>query len=121
MEADCVAEPTPVWGDQNHSSPRVGCHYGPIEVHRPVLVGDVQGQKLDLHPFSDKIHESLRLNSSTGDIPDVVAHELKSPLGDSTRGVVVMDDVSQRVCGDNDDLMVGEVVQELPGRHQCGV
>ena len=39
-----------------------------------VLVGDVWGQELDLCPFGDKVCESLRLNSSMGDIPDVVAH-----------------------------------------------
>ena len=44
MEADGVAESTSVWGDQNHSSPRAGRHYGPVEVHCPVLVGDVRGE-----------------------------------------------------------------------------
>ena len=74
METDHVAEPVPIQGDQHHSSPRAECHYGPIEVHRPVLVGDVWGRELDLRLFSDKVHESLRLNSGAGDIPDVVAH-----------------------------------------------
>ena len=60
-------------------------------------MGDVWGQELDLCPFGDKVHESLRLNSGAGDIPNVVAHQLECPLGDSSRGVVVMDDVSQRV------------------------
>ena len=50
-------------------------HYGPVEVRRPVLVGDVWGQELDLHPFDDKIHKGLRLNSGAGDIPDVCGYE----------------------------------------------
>ena len=74
MEVDGVAEPTPIRRDQNHSSPRAWRHYRPIEVHRPVLMGDVWGRELDLRPFGDKVHKSLRLNNGVGDIPDVVAH-----------------------------------------------
>ena len=97
MEADGVAEPTPVRGDQNHSSPRAGRHYGSIEVHRPVLVGDVWGRELDFCLFGDKVRESLRLNSGKGDILDVVAHEFECPLGDPSRGVAVADDVPERL------------------------
>ena len=61
-------------GDQNHSSPRAEHHYGLIEVHRLVLVGDVWGRELDLRPFGDKIRKSLRLNSGVEDIPNVMAH-----------------------------------------------
>ena len=60
-------------------------------------MGDIWGQELDFYPFDDEVSESLRFNSSVGDILDVVAHELKSPLGDLTHGIVVTDDVSQRV------------------------
>ena len=74
MEVDGVAEPTPIWGDQNHSSPQAGRHYRPVEVHCPVLVGDVRGQELDFRPFGDEVGEGLRLNSGAGDIPDVVAN-----------------------------------------------
>ena len=52
---------------------------------------------MDLRPFGNKIHESLRLNGGTGDIPDVVAHEFECPLGDPSRGVTVVDDVPERV------------------------
>ena len=52
---------------------------------------------MDLRPFEDKVHKSLRLNSGTGDIPDVMAHEFKCPLGDPSRGVTVADDVFERV------------------------
>ena len=69
-------------------------HDRPIEVHRLVLIGDVQGQELDFHPFGDEVDESLRLNRGTGDIPNVMAHEHKSPFGDSFCGVMVADDVS---------------------------
>ena len=44
-----------------------------------------------------KIHESLRLNNGTRDIPDVVAHEFECPLGDPSRGITVADDVSEQV------------------------
>ena len=84
-------------------------------------MGDVWGQELDFRPFGDEVGESLRLNSSTGDIPDVVAHELKSPFGDSSHGIAVADDVSQWVRSDDDDLVIGEVVQELLGHHQYDV
>ena len=60
-------------------------------------MGDVWGRELDLYPFGDKVHKSLRLNSDAGDIPDVMAHQLECPLGDSSRGIVVVDDVTQRV------------------------
>ena len=50
-----------------------------------------------------------------------MAHELESPLGDSSCSITVADDVFQRVRGYDHDLMVGEVVQELPGHHQNGV
>ena len=96
MEADCIADPTLIRGDQNHSSPRAGRHYGPVKIHHPVLMGDVRGWKQDLHPFVDKVRKSLRLNSGTGDIPDVVAHEFECPLGDPSHGVAVVDDVSER-------------------------
>ena len=121
MEADRVVEPAPVRGDQNHSSPRAGHHYGPIEVHRLVLMGDIWGRELDFHPFGDEVGKSLRLNSGAGDIPDVVAHELKSPVGDLANGIVVTDNLPKWVQGDDHDLVVGEVVQELLGRHQHGV
>ena len=110
MKMDHVAEPAPIWGDQNHSSPRVERHYGPVEVHHPVLVGDVWGQELDFRPFGDEVGESLRLDSGARDIPDVMTHELESPLGDSSHGITVADDVSQLVRGDDHDLVVGEVV-----------
>ena len=54
---------------------------------------DVWGRELDLCPFSDKIHEGLRFDSGTGDIPDVMAHEFKCPLGDPSHGVTITDDV----------------------------
>ena len=60
-------------------------------------MGDIRGRELDFHPFGDEVGERLRLNSSAGDIPDVVAHELESPFGDSSHGVAVGDDVSQQV------------------------
>ena len=84
-------------------------------------MGDVWGQELDFRPFGDEVGESLRFNSSVGDIPNVVAHELESPLGDSVGGVAVMNDLLEWVRGDDHDLMVGEVVRELPSRHQHGV
>ena len=84
-------------------------------------MGDVWGQELDFCPFGDEVGKSLRLNSGAGDIPDVMTHELESPLGDLASGVTVMDDLPEWVRGDDHDLVVGEVVQELPGRHQHGV
>ena len=57
-------------------------------------MGDVRVQELDFHPFGDEVGKSLRLNSSAGDIPDVMAHELECPFGDSSHGIVVADDVS---------------------------
>ena len=121
MEADGVAEPTPIRGDQNHSSPRARRHYGPTEVHCLVLVGDVRGQELDFHLLGDEVGKSLRLDSGVRDIPDVMTHELESPLGDSFRSIAVADDVCQWVRGDDHDPMVGEVVQEHSGRHQHGI
>ena len=79
-------------------------------------MGDVWGRELDFRPFGDEVCESLRLDSSARDIPDVVTHELESPLGDLSHGIAVVDDVSQRVRGDDHDLVVSEVVQELPSR-----
>jgi len=84
-------------------------------------MGDVRGQELDFRPFGDEVGKSLRLNSGAWDIPDVMAHELESPLGDSAGGDAVTDDLPKWVRGDDHDLMVGEVVQELPGHHQNGV
>ena len=94
MEANCVAGPAPILGDQNHSRPRVGRHYEPVKVHCLVLMGDVQGQELDFHPFGDEVGESLRLDSGARDIPDVMTHELESPLGYSSCGIEVADDIS---------------------------
>ena len=73
-------------------------------------MGDIRGLELDFRPFSDEVGESLRLDSGARDIPNVVTHELESPLGDSSHGIAVVEDVSQRVRGDDHDLMVGEVV-----------
>ena len=84
-------------------------------------MGDVRGWELDFRPFGDEVGESLRLDSSARDIPNVMTHELKSPLGDSSHGIAVADDVSQQVRGDDHDLVVGEVVQELSGRHQHSI
>ena len=79
------------------------------------------GSGADFRPFGDEVGESLRLDSSARDIPDVMTHELEIPLGDSSCGITVADDVSQRVRSDDHDFVVGEVVQELSGRHQHGV
>ena len=84
-------------------------------------MGDVWGQELDFRPFGDEVSEKLGLNSSAEDIPDVMAHELESPIGDLCCDVAVVDDVSQWVRSDDDDFMIGEVVQELLGCHQNGV
>ena len=97
METDRIAEPAPIRGDQNHSSPRSRCHNRPIKVHCPVLMGDVWGRELDFRPFGDEVSESLRLDSGVRDIPDVMTHELKSPFGDLSYGIVVANDVSQQV------------------------
>ena len=97
METDHVAKPATIQGDQNHSSPRAERHYRPIEVHYPVLVGDIRGQDLDFRPFGDEFCKGLRLNCSAWDIPNVMAHELECPLGDSSHGVVVVDDLPQWV------------------------
>ena len=56
-------------------------------------MGDVWGQELDFRPFGDEVGNSLRLSSGAGDIPDVMAHELKSPLGDLASGIMVTDDL----------------------------
>ena len=56
-----------------------------------------------------------------GDVPHVVAHEFECPFRDLSHGVVVADDVPERVRSDDHDFVVGEVVQELPGCHQHGV
>ena len=84
-------------------------------------MGDIRGQEQDFRPFGDEVSKSLRLDSGAGDIPDVMTHELESPLGDSVDDVTVMDDLPEWVQGDDHDLVIGEVVQELPGHHQSGV
>jgi len=81
-------------------------------------VGDVRGQELDFHLLGDEVGKSLRLDSGVRDIPDVMTHELESPLGDSSHDIEVANDVSQHVRGDDHDLVVGEVVQELSDHHQ---
>ena len=43
-------------------------------------MSDVWGRELDFHPFGDEVSESLRLNSSTGDIPDVDFGETYAPV-----------------------------------------
>ena len=73
-------------------------------------MGDVRGQELDFRPFGDEVDKSLRLNSGAGDIPDVVAHGLESPVGELVGGVVVMDDLPEWVQGNDHDLVVVEVV-----------
>ena len=73
-------------------------------------MSDVRGRELDFHPIGEEVGESLRLNSSARDIPDVMAHELESLLGDLFRDVAVAADVSQWVRSDNHDFVVGEVV-----------
>ena len=60
-------------------------------------MGNVQGRELDFRPFSDEVSESLRINSNAGDIPDVVAHELESPLGDLASDVMVTDNLPEWV------------------------
>ena len=90
-------------------------------MHHLVLVGDVWGRELDFRPFDDEDDESLSLNSGAGDISNVMSHGLESPFGDSPHDIVVANIVSQRVQSDDDDLMISEVVQELPDRHQHGV
>lgn len=121
MEVDRVAEPVPLWGDQDHSSPRAGSHGQPVEVHHPVLVGDTRGRGLDLSPFDDEVSQGLRLDRSAGGELDVVAHELERLLRDPACGIAVADDLPQWARGDDCNLVVCEVVQELPVCHQHGV
>ena len=84
-------------------------------------MGDIQGQELDFRLISDEVGKSLRLNSGAGEIPDVMAHELESPLGDSVGDIAVTDDLPEWVRSDDHDLMVDEVVQKLLGHHQHNI
>ena len=60
-------------------------------------MGDVRGWELDFYPFGDEVSESLRLDSGARDIPNVVTHELESPLGDSASDVTITDDLPEWV------------------------
>ena len=51
---------------------------------------------LGLFPVGDEVRESLRLNSFTRLILDVVDADLDDPLGDSLSRLTVADDVLQR-------------------------
>ena len=60
-------------------------------------MGDVRGQELDFCPLTDEVGKSLRLNSNVAGTPDVMAHELESPLGDSASDVTITDDLPEWV------------------------
>ena len=86
---------------------------GAVEVHHPMLGASGGDGFLDFGPLSDEIGERLRLYGRPASEVNGVGAELNSPLDDTTVGLFISENVSQRELSDHSDLVVFEVMSEL--------
>ena len=83
---------------RNKDQPRVGAflHQRSIEVHRPELLVDDCWRYLELGPLYNEISQHLGLDGRPGGIRNALTHQLECPLGDSSCGIPVLDDLAER-------------------------
>jgi hypothetical protein len=89
-----------------------------IEIHLPMLEAIGQDRLLDLSPSDDKIYQNLRLNGRPAPELNGIGAELNRPFGDAPAGFFVMENVTEREFGDDDDLVIFEIMAELVGCNQ---
>src|SRR4051812_36027044 len=73
---------------------------------------------LKLFPIIDKIHQGLRFNGRAWHVLQTMRPELSGPLGDSSCGLSVLDDVSQGSRTYHSDGVTLEVLRQLPSCHE---
>ena len=95
MDADHVPHAYPE--GQSKDQPRAGIflHQRSIEVHRPVLLVDDRWWHLDLGPLCNEINQHLGFNGRPGGIRNALTHQLEHPFHGSSRGVLVLDDLTE--------------------------
>ena len=95
MEANHVPHAFPKGQNKDQSHAGAFLHQRSIEVHHLVLLVDDRWWHLDLGPFRDKISQRLRLDGRPRGIRNALAHQLECPFHDSSRGILVLDDLTE--------------------------
>ena len=70
-------------------------HQRSIEVHRLVLLVDDRWWHLDLGPLCHEICQYLGFDGCLGGIRNALTHQLECPLHDPSRGILVLDDLTE--------------------------
>ena len=70
-------------------------HQRSVEVHRLVLLIDDCWWHLDLSPLCHEINQYLGFDGRPGGIRNALTHQLECPLHDSSRGILVLDDLTE--------------------------
>ena len=66
-----------------------------IEVYHLVLLVDDRWWHLDLGPLCNEISQHLGFDGRPGGIRNALTHQLECPLHDSSRGILVLDDLAK--------------------------
>ena len=82
--------------DEEQTRACPGLHQGPVEVHGPAFRLDLSRGQLGVGPLSHKISQGLGFNCFPRHKRQGFPHEFHGPLGYSTRGLPVLDYLSQR-------------------------
>ena len=82
---------------QNKDQPHADAflHQQSIKVHRPVLLVDDYLRQLDLGPLYNKISQHLGHDGRPGGICKALTHQLECPLCDSSRDILILDDLAE--------------------------
>jgi hypothetical protein len=75
--------------DEEQTRACPGFHHRPIEVEGPTFSLYLQWGQLRVRPFSDEIRKDLGLDRLTRRVGKRFTHDFHRPLGDSTRGIRV--------------------------------
>ena len=96
METDHVPHSYPK--GRHEDQPYVGIllHQRSVEVHRLIFLIDDRWWHLDLGPFCNKIGQHLGLDGRLRGIRNALTHHLEFTLRDSSYGIPVLDDLTER-------------------------
>ncbi len=78
-------------------------------------------RNLNFRPFSYEVEQSQGLDGCPWLEVQCESSEFNCPFGDSTRGISVVENFAEREVGDECDVVVLEVMVQLPGGEKNSV
>ena len=121
MEENHVPHVYPEGRNEDRSRTSAFLHQRSIKVHRPVLFVDDRWWHLDLGPLCNEISQRLGVDGRPRGLQNALTHQLECPLHNSSRGIPVLDDLTEREGHHDCHWMRLEVVTQLPFVDEDGV